>query len=86
VGGEHAVQASENLVLRHEREMLRRQGGGRRGATSDTGRKKVRAWMLSRAWDFSRDGDGEVGGKVLKRKSGLIMRGEWGVSGFELSG
>lgn len=33
-----------------------------------------RAWMLSRVGDFSRNGDGEVGGNLLKRKSGLIMR------------
>lgn len=60
-----AVQASENLVLRHEREMERRQGGGTQA---------TRGWMLSRAGDFSRDGDGEVGGNDRKRKSGLIMR------------
>jgi hypothetical protein len=44
----------------------RRQGGERIQPT--------RTWMLSRAGDFSRNGDGEVGEKVLKRKSGLIMR------------
>jgi hypothetical protein len=33
-----------------------------------------RAWMLSRVGDFSRNGDGEVGGNLLKRKGGLIMR------------
>jgi hypothetical protein len=78
-GGEDAVQVSENLVLRHEREW----GGDRVGEdTSD--RDEKRAWMLSRVRDFSRDGDGEVGGNLRKRKSGLIMR--VGESEFELGG
>jgi hypothetical protein len=32
------------------------------------------AWMLSRVGDFARNGDGEVGGNLRKRKGGLIMR------------
>jgi hypothetical protein len=74
-GGEHA---SENLVLCHER-----QCGDRVGEETGAPEEK-RAWMLSRVGDFCRNGDGEVGGKGRKRKSGLIMR--VGVSGFELSG
>jgi hypothetical protein len=58
---EFKAKASENLVLRHERE------GAERGWGEDAGE------------DFTRNGDGEVGGNLLKRKSGLIMRvgGEW---------
>ena len=45
-------------------------GGGRAQAN--------RQKRETRAGDFSRNGDGEVGGNLPKRKGGLIMR-EWGV-------
>jgi hypothetical protein len=47
--------------------------GGRVGEdTGDPDEKS--AWMLSRVGDFARNGDGEVGGNLRKRKGGLIMR------------
>ncbi|KAF8496831.1 hypothetical protein F5888DRAFT_1634848 [Russula emetica] len=49
-------------------------GNGRRQGEDTSDPEEKRAWMLSRAGNFSRNGDGEVGEKDRKRKSGLIMR------------